>query len=154
MTNHHHHHYYDPGLPDEIAKPFGIMILTAITSFLTYKFLIFLENWQDFEKPYNIIGAFYYYSLTVPLNYAKYIWYRVAKFGFTGYPNINYILGIVAEFIYIVLIFFILYQIAKVFEKVTRKPKKKLIFYFFVPALFALLWLLLSGVISWLLATN
>ena len=153
MADHHHYHSGAP-LPDEIAKPFGIMIVTVITSFLTYKFLVFLEHWREFEKPYNLVGAFYYYSLTVPLNYAKYIWFRVAKFGFTGYPNINYVLGILAEFIYIALIFFILYQVAKMFEKVTHKPKKKLIFYFFVPALLALLWLLVTAVISWLLATN
>ena len=153
MADHHHYHSGAP-LPDEITKPFGIMIVTVITSFLTYKFLVFLEHWREFEKPYNLVGAFYYYSLTVPLNYAKYIWFRVAKFGFTGYPNINYVLGILAEFIYIALIFFILYQVAKMFEKVTHKPKKKLIFYFFVPALLALLWLLVTAVISWLLKTN
>lgn len=154
MADQHHHHYSDPGWPDEIVKPFGFVIITAITSFFTYKFLVYLENWRYFEKPYNIIGAFYYYLLTVPLNYAKLIWYRVAKLGFTDYPNINLVLGILAELIYVVLICIIIYQVAVIFEKVTHKSKRKAIFYFFLPALCALLWFLLTLAIEWLTAAS
>lgn len=153
MANHHHYHgSYEPW-PSEVTKPFGVLLLIVAGSLIAYNYLMYLENWYSFGAPYNYIAAFYYYTLTVPLMFAKYIWYYVTEIGFTQYPNVNYLLGILAEIIYIIIIGIITYSISVIFNKITRKPKRKAILYFFLPALCALMWFILSGVISWLLAT-
>nr|WP_181716850.1 hypothetical protein [Psychrobacter sp.]QJS05502.1 hypothetical protein [Psychrobacter sp.] len=154
MADQHHHHHYDEGTyPDEILKPFGFLLVTVIGSLAFYNALVYLSDWDSFETPYNYIGAFYYYTLTVPLLFVKTIWYRVTEVGFTQYPNINFLLGILVEFIYIVIIANIIYFISAVFKQITGKPKRKVVFYFFLPALCGLFWFMLNLLISWLTAT-
>lgn len=149
-----HHHYGSSGYwPNEILKPFGALVVTVIGSLAIYKYLMYLESWQSFGAPYNYIAAFYYYTLTVPLMLVKYIWYYVTVVGFTKYPNINYLLGILAELIYILIIGIIIYYISAIYNKMTQKPKRRVILYFFLPALCALIWFILRGIISWLLVT-
>ena len=153
MADHHHYHGSYESWPDEIAKPFGILLLVTAISLIAYNYLIYLQKWHSFGAPYNYIAAFYYYTLTVPLMFSKYIWHYVTEVGFTQYPNANYVLGILAEIVYIIIIGIIIYSISLAYNKITHKPKRKAILYFFLPALCALIWFILSGVISWLLAT-
>lgn len=153
MADHHHHHYPSEPLPDEIAKPFGALIVTVIGSILGYKFLMYLSDWESFGAPYKYTAAFYYYTLTVPLMFAKTIWYQVTVVGYTQYPNINYVLGFLAEFIYIILILILIAFISEAFNAVTKKPKRKVIYYFFLPAIFTFIWYMLAALYSWLLAT-
>ena len=150
MADHHYHHYPSPPMPDEIKKPFGALIVTIIGSILGYKFLMYLSDWESFEAPYKYTAAFYYYTLTVPLMFAKTIWHQVTVVGYTQYPNINYVLGFVAEFIYIILILVLIAFISEAFNAVT---KRKFIHYFFLPAICTFIWYMLSALYSWLLAT-
>lgn len=153
MANHHHHHYSSDPLPDEIAKPLGALVLTVIGSILGYKVLMYLSEWESFGAPYKYTAAFYYYTLTVPLMFAKTIWHQVAVEGYTQYPNINYVLGFLAEFIYIILILVLITFISEAFKAVTKDPKKSAIRYFFLPAILTFIWYILTALYSWLLAT-
>lgn len=153
MTNHYHQHYNsDASVPDEIAVPFAILIFTGIALFSLYNLLMYLEGWRSFEAPYNYISAFYYYTLTVPVSFAKVVWHQVVVEGFTLYPNVNYVLGFLAEFIYTMIIGTIIYIIALLISKITNGRKRNIVFYFLIPALCALVWFVLGNISSWLLA--
>lgn len=157
MNNNHHHYFYGGGNGPVDPLQFKLtlaMIALGIGLVLAYNYLLYIEDWRTFGAPYKYVAAFYFYMITIPLDTATTLVYDIAGMGLTKYYNINRILGWLGLIAYIFGIGFIIFFIASIIKKVTYIPKRvSILFYFFGPLIFIILWYVVSRIFAWVFAT-
>jgi len=124
----------------------GAAVLVAVAWLMFSWIWKTLNGHSDYALPYSAIAGYYYYLIVFPLNGAKWVFSAITVPGFTQYKNLNEVIAAVLSFSTVVLPY------TATFWFMRRKQMQR-----FIPAIIggplvvAVLWALVSALISWLL---
>jgi hypothetical protein len=144
---------HNHNMTQDQERTFVSVLFFGALGYGAYSLFSMLHKWDTFDFPYNILTAFYYYSIAVPINTFSSVWTWLSSIGITPYPNINFLLSIIGigayGFLFLTLIVFIIEIL-----KMIGLKNRNLINIMLLPMLLGGVWFIGSWVIGWLFQTN
>jgi len=145
--------YIVRGASDREAIAFALIAALAGIVYGIYSLYEYLHSWPSFSEPYNFIGAFYYYSIVVPIDSFIMVWYKLQEYELTIYPNVNFIVSLLGIIAYAFLVKSVL-QLSMFLLAKLRVKLRYVVLLMFLPAVISLFWYLGNLFLSWLFATQ
>ena len=138
----------------ESTSAIGQLVLLALIVGAIFFVWDLDTHWQRLDAPYSYAGAFYYYTIALPIKSVFYVWHWINDARITSYPNLNAVISSILAFFYVGFLVALIGIIGGFIAFILRIKTEKIGPLFrsvlTLPASLSLVYWLFSSVYSWL----
>lgn len=143
-----------PAAQYERERAIATMKLLALLAvgLICYEIFEAIIHWPEYPAPYKYVLAFYAYTIVLPLYSFVMVWSWLQNLRLTPFVNINFIISLIGIVIYSIGFFTVASVVMKKLADIGIK-KELIIALLIMPIILLVLWLIVSGIFSWIFAT-